>query len=93
MRRRRCSGWAEHDADTEKFRGELRAQLAVHRPSVEEMRAEPTTNSAHLTRWSHRWQRELFDARAAALACRSSSSGCPPKGVGHRDHAAAQRGS
>ena len=26
------------------------------------MRAEPTTSSAHLTSWSRRWQRELFDA-------------------------------
>jgi alkylation response protein AidB-like acyl-CoA dehydrogenase len=26
------------------------------------MRAEPTTSSAHLTSWSRRWQRQLFDA-------------------------------
>lgn len=51
-----------YDADTEKFRAELRAWLAENRPSVEEMRAEPTTSSAHLTGWSRRWQRELFDA-------------------------------
>ncbi len=51
-----------YDADTEKFRSELRAWLAAHRPSVAEMRAEPTTSSAHLTGWSRRWQRELFDA-------------------------------
>jgi len=51
-----------YDADTEKFRAELRAWLAAHRPSAEEMRAEPTTSSAHLTGWSRRWQRELFDA-------------------------------
>jgi alkylation response protein AidB-like acyl-CoA dehydrogenase len=51
-----------YDADTERFRAELRAWLAAHRPSAEEMRAEPTTSSAHLTSWSRRWQRELFDA-------------------------------
>jgi alkylation response protein AidB-like acyl-CoA dehydrogenase len=51
-----------YDADTEKFRAELRAWLAAHRPSVEEMRAEPMTSSAHLTGWSRRWQRQLFDA-------------------------------
>ena len=51
-----------YDAETEQFRAELRAWLAAHRPSVEEMRAEPTTSSAHLTSWSRRWQRKLFDA-------------------------------
>jgi alkylation response protein AidB-like acyl-CoA dehydrogenase len=51
-----------YDAETERFRAELRAWLAAHRPSVEEMRAEPTTSSAHLTSWSRRWQRKLFDA-------------------------------
>jgi alkylation response protein AidB-like acyl-CoA dehydrogenase len=51
-----------YDADTEKFRAELRAWIAEHRPSVEEMRAEPMTSSAHLTSWSRRWQRALFDA-------------------------------
>lgn len=51
-----------YDADTEKLRAELRGWIAVHRPSVEEMRAEPTTSSAHLTGWARRWQRKLFDA-------------------------------
>ena len=51
-----------YDADTERFRAELRAWLAAHRPSAAEMRAEPMTSSAHLTGWSRRWQRELFDA-------------------------------
>ena len=51
-----------YDAETEQFRAELRAWLAAHRPSAEEMRAEPTTSSAHLTGWSRRWQRALFDA-------------------------------
>lgn len=51
-----------YDAETEAFRAELRGWLAAHRPSAEEMRAEPTTSSAHLTSWSRRWQRKLFDA-------------------------------
>jgi alkylation response protein AidB-like acyl-CoA dehydrogenase len=51
-----------YDADTEKFRAELRAWLAAHRPSAEEVRAEPATSSAHLTSWSRRWQRDLFEA-------------------------------
>jgi alkylation response protein AidB-like acyl-CoA dehydrogenase len=51
-----------YDADTERFRGELRAWLAANQPSPEEARAEPATSSAHLTGWSRRWQRKLFDA-------------------------------
>jgi alkylation response protein AidB-like acyl-CoA dehydrogenase len=51
-----------YDAETETFRSELRAWLAANRPSPEEMRAEPMTSSAHLTGWSRRWQRKLFDA-------------------------------
>ena len=51
-----------YDAKTEEFRSELRAWLAANQPDVEEMRAEPSTSSAHLTGWSRRWQRRLFDA-------------------------------
>jgi alkylation response protein AidB-like acyl-CoA dehydrogenase len=51
-----------YDARTEAFRAELRAWLAAHRPSAEEMLAEPAESSAHLTSWSRRWQRELFDS-------------------------------
>jgi alkylation response protein AidB-like acyl-CoA dehydrogenase len=51
-----------HDAETEKFRAELREWLETNRPTLEEMRAEPMTSSAHLTGWSRRWQRRLFDA-------------------------------
>ena len=51
-----------YDADTERFRSELRAWLAANQPTAEEMRAEPATSSAHLTGWSRRWQRKLFDA-------------------------------
>jgi alkylation response protein AidB-like acyl-CoA dehydrogenase len=51
-----------YDADTEAFRDELRAWLAAHQPTLEEMRAEPLTSSAHLTGWSRAWQRRLFDS-------------------------------
>jgi alkylation response protein AidB-like acyl-CoA dehydrogenase len=51
-----------YDADTERFRSELRAWLAEHAPSAEEMHAEPVTSSAHMTGWGRRWQRRLFDA-------------------------------
>ena len=51
-----------YDADTERFRSELRAWLAANRPTLEEMRAEPLQSSAHLPGWSRRWQRRLFDA-------------------------------
>jgi alkylation response protein AidB-like acyl-CoA dehydrogenase len=51
-----------YDADTEAFRAELRAWLGENQPTLEEMRAEPVTSSAHLTGWSRRWQRRLFDA-------------------------------
>jgi alkylation response protein AidB-like acyl-CoA dehydrogenase len=51
-----------YDADTERFRAELRAWLEANQPSQSEMRAEPVRSSAHLTGWSRRWQRRLFDA-------------------------------
>jgi alkylation response protein AidB-like acyl-CoA dehydrogenase len=51
-----------YDAATEAFRSELRAWLEANRPTLEEMRAEPVTSSAHLTGWARRWQRRLFDA-------------------------------
>ena len=51
-----------YDAETERFRAELRAWLEVSQPTQEEMRAEPLTSSGHLPGWSRRWQRRLFDA-------------------------------
>ena len=51
-----------YDAATEEFRTELRAWLEANQPTLEEMRAEPVTSSAHLTGWARRWQRRLFDA-------------------------------
>jgi len=43
-----------YDAETEKFRAELRAWLDENQPTLAEMRAEPTTSSAHLTSWARR---------------------------------------
>ncbi len=51
-----------YDADTESFRTELRAWIEENQPTLEEMRAEPQTSSAHLTGWARRWQQRLFDA-------------------------------
>jgi alkylation response protein AidB-like acyl-CoA dehydrogenase len=51
-----------YDADTERFRSELRAWIHANQPTLAEMRAEPITSSAHLTGWSRRWQRSLFEA-------------------------------
>jgi alkylation response protein AidB-like acyl-CoA dehydrogenase len=51
-----------YDAETEKFRSELRAWIAANQPSLEEIRAEPMRSSAHFPSWARRWQRQLFDA-------------------------------
>jgi alkylation response protein AidB-like acyl-CoA dehydrogenase len=51
-----------YDADTERFRSELRAWLEENQPTLDEMRAERWSSSAHLPGWSRRWQRRLFDA-------------------------------
>ncbi len=51
-----------YDAETEAFRTELRDWLEENQPSVEEMRADPLTSSAHVPDWSRRWQQRLFDA-------------------------------
>ena len=51
-----------YDAKTEEFRGELRAWLAANQPTLEEMRADPLTSSAHMPEWARRWQQRLFDA-------------------------------
>jgi alkylation response protein AidB-like acyl-CoA dehydrogenase len=51
-----------YDAETEAFRAELRAWLDANQPTLEEMRAEPLTSSAHMPDWARRWQQRLFDA-------------------------------
>ncbi len=52
----------EYDAETERFRAELRAWLRENQPTADEMRAEPWLSSGHLTSWARHWQRRLFDA-------------------------------
>jgi alkylation response protein AidB-like acyl-CoA dehydrogenase len=51
-----------YDVGTEEFRAELRAWIEENQPTLEEMRAEPLTSSAHMTDWARRWQQRLFDA-------------------------------
>jgi len=38
----------QYDAETQAFRRALRAWLEENQPSIDEMRAEPATSSAHL---------------------------------------------
>ena len=57
-----CEVKLHFDDRTEAFRAELRAWLEANQPTLEEMRADPLTSSAHTTGWSRRWQRQLFDA-------------------------------
>jgi alkylation response protein AidB-like acyl-CoA dehydrogenase len=49
------------DASVEKFRGEFLGWLDEHRPTPEEMAAEPALSSAHLPGWAKRWTRRMFD--------------------------------
>ena len=51
-----------YDAETERFRSELRAWLAESQPAQEEIRREPMLSSAHMPAWGRAWQRRLFDA-------------------------------
>jgi alkylation response protein AidB-like acyl-CoA dehydrogenase len=52
----------QYDAETQAFRHELRVWLEENQPSVEEMRTDPATSTAHLPAWARAWQRRLFDA-------------------------------
>src|SRR4051812_34237056 len=49
------------DDHVEAFRTEFLGWLAEHRPSEEEMAAEPALSSAHLPGWARRWTRRMFD--------------------------------
>ena len=49
------------DDTVEAFRFEFRAWLAEHRPTAEEMAADPAISSAHLPDWARRWTRRMFD--------------------------------
>ena len=50
------------DPEVETFRQEFIAWLAEHRPSQEEMAADPAVSSAHLPDWARRWTRRSFEA-------------------------------
>jgi alkylation response protein AidB-like acyl-CoA dehydrogenase len=50
------------DDSVEAFRSELREWLAVHRPSPEEMAADPSVSTGHAPGWARRWTRTMFDA-------------------------------
>ena len=52
----------QYDADTEKFREELRTWLASNQPDPEDMRREPSISSAHMPGWARAWQLRLFEA-------------------------------
>src|SRR5436309_3132515 len=52
----------EYDERTECFRAELDEWLVAHRPSRDEMIADPPRSTGHLPEWSRRWQHALFDA-------------------------------
>ncbi len=61
----RSYGWRVHlryDAETERFREELRSWLSENQPPVEEVRADPWLSSGHITGWARAWQQRLFDA-------------------------------
>ncbi len=51
-----------YDEATEAFRAELGAWLDTNRPSEEEMAADPSLSTGHITPWARGWQRRLFDA-------------------------------
>jgi alkylation response protein AidB-like acyl-CoA dehydrogenase len=52
----------DYDAETERFRAELRAWLTLNQPDPDQIRDDPCLSSAHLTDWARAWQRQLFDA-------------------------------
>ncbi len=51
-----------YDAETERFREELRSWLAENQPDPEVVRADPWLSSGHITDWARAWQQRLFDA-------------------------------
>ncbi len=50
------------DESVEAFRSELLVWLAAHRPSAEEMAADPSVSTGHAPEWARRWTRTMFDA-------------------------------
>ncbi len=51
-----------YEEPVEAFRVELLEWLAAHRPSPEEMAAEPSVSTGHAPGWARRWTRAMFDA-------------------------------
>ncbi len=51
-----------YDAETERFREELRSWLSENQPPLEEVRADPWLSSGHITDWARAWQQRLFDS-------------------------------
>ena len=50
------------DDTVEAFRAELLEWLEAHRPSAEEMAADPSVSTGHAPAWARRWTRAMFDA-------------------------------
>lgn len=50
------------DDSVEEFRAGFVEWLSAHRPTVEEMAADPALSSAHAPGWARRWARRMFDA-------------------------------
>lgn len=50
------------DDSVEAFRAELLTWLAAHRPSAEQMAADPSVSTGHTPDWARRWTRAMFDA-------------------------------
>ncbi len=50
------------DDGVEQFREEFRSWLAAHRPTPEEMAADPPRSTGHAPEWVRRWTRQMFDA-------------------------------
>ena len=50
------------DDSVEAFRAELLDWLATHRPTPEEMAADPSLSTGHAPAWARRWTRTMFDA-------------------------------
>ena len=51
-----------YDDAVEAFRAELLEWLGAHRPSPEEMAADPSVSTGHAPAWARRWTRTMFDA-------------------------------
>ncbi|TMK61687.1 MAG: acyl-CoA dehydrogenase [Actinobacteria bacterium] len=51
-----------YDEETEAFRAELGGWLDANRPSEDDMAADPSLSTGHITGWARAWQSRLFDA-------------------------------